>query len=95
MGCSKLKLHPVGPEVGKTDCNSVCKMMCCIGRCGQTIVYGPSDPDNWYPDLDWLEDELESANPPKLVYIVNPCNPTGWLACQALMCRRQVFLFAV
>ncbi|CAL5224308.1 g6975 [Coccomyxa viridis] len=45
--------------------------------CGQTIAYGPSDPDNWFPDLDWLEDELESATPPKLVYIVNPCNPTG------------------
>ena len=59
--------------------------MCCDGRCGQTIAYGPSDPDNWFPDLDWLEDELESANPPKLVYIVNPCNPTGWLACKALL----------
>ena len=58
-------------------------MMCCDGRCGQTIAYGPSDPDNWFPDLDWLEDELESANPPKLVYIVNPCNPTGQLACKA------------
>ncbi len=54
-------------------------MMPC--RCGQTIAYGPSDPDNWFPDLDWLEDELESATPPKLVYIVNPCNPTGVLCC--------------
>ena len=65
------------PETSKVECNNDCKMTCCDGRCGQTIAYGPSDPDNWYPDLDWLEDELESVNPPKLVYIVNPCNPTG------------------
>lgn len=45
--------------------------------CGQTIAFGVSHPDTWHPDLDWLEAELESREPPKLVYVVNPCNPTG------------------
>ncbi len=45
--------------------------------CGQTVAFGRSHPDTWRPDLDWLQDQLEGPNPPKLVYIVNPCNPTG------------------
>lgn len=43
----------------------------------QTVAFGPSDPDTFEPDLDWLEAELQGPNRPKLVYIVNPCNPTG------------------
>ncbi|KAK9918752.1 hypothetical protein WJX75_006606 [Coccomyxa subellipsoidea] len=45
--------------------------------CGQTVAFGPSHPDTWRPNLDWLEDQLEGPNPPKLVYVVNPGNPTG------------------
>lgn len=45
--------------------------------CGQTVAFGRSHPDTWRPDLDWLQDQLEGPNPPKLVYVVNPCNPTG------------------
>ena len=44
---------------------------------GNTISYGPSDPDTFHPDLDWLEEELKGPNKPQLVYLVNPCNPTG------------------
>lgn len=29
------------------------------------------------PDLDWLEAELAGEKPPKMVVIVNPCNPAG------------------
>ena len=83
------------PEIGAIRCNSGCMIMCCGGRCGPTIAYGPSDPDNWFPDLDWLKDELESATPPKLVYIVNPGNPTGQLACRTLMFGKQAFSLAI
>lgn len=44
---------------------------------GNTVTFGPSHPDTFYPDLDWLEQELQGPNKPKVVYIVNPCNPTG------------------
>lgn len=47
--------------------------------CGQSIAYGPSHPDTWHPDLDWLEHELKGPRPPKLVYVVSPGNPTGAL----------------
>jgi aspartate/methionine/tyrosine aminotransferase len=41
------------------------------------VVYGRCNPHSLHPDLDWLEDELSQPNPPKMVVIVNPCNPTG------------------
>ena len=44
---------------------------------GASVVLGPSDPDTWHPDLDWLERELTGPRPPKLVYVVSPGNPTG------------------
>lgn len=44
---------------------------------GANVVYGKCDPRTWHPDLDWLEAELQGACPPKVVVIVNPCNPTG------------------
>ena len=46
---------------------------------GASVVLGPSDPDTWHPDLDWLERELKGPRPPKLVYVVSPGNPTGAL----------------
>ncbi len=44
---------------------------------GASVVLGPSDPDTWHPDLDWLAAELQGPRPPKLVYVVSPGNPTG------------------
>lgn len=44
---------------------------------GQSVLMGPSDPKTFKPDLDWLEQQLKGPKPPKLVYLVNPCNPTG------------------
>ncbi len=44
---------------------------------GSSVVVGPSDPETWHPDLDWLATELQGAAPPKLVYVVSPGNPTG------------------
>ena len=42
-----------------------------------TLRMGPSDQRTFMPDLDWLQDQLSGPSPPKLVYVVNPCNPTG------------------
>ena len=44
---------------------------------GAGLVYGQCRQDDWHPDLDWLEQELQGPDPPKMVTIVNPCNPTG------------------
>ena len=44
---------------------------------GHSVVYGRCDPDTWQPDLDWLEQALSGPDPPKMVVLVNPCNPTG------------------
>lgn len=48
-----------------------------VGEKNENVVFGPSDPKNFNPDLDWLEEQLQQPDRPKLVYIVNPCNPTG------------------
>lgn len=42
----------------------------------KNVMYGPAGP-GLKPDLDWLEEELQGDNPPKMVVIVNPCNPAG------------------
>lgn len=42
-----------------------------------TVEFGPSNPETLHPDLDWLEEQCSSSNPPRLVYIVNPSNPSG------------------
>ncbi|KAK9809123.1 hypothetical protein WJX72_009699 [[Myrmecia] bisecta] len=44
---------------------------------GANVVYGPCRPEDWHPDLDWLEQEMHGPQPPKLVMLVNPCNPSG------------------
>ena len=41
------------------------------------VVFGDCDRQTWHPDLDWLEGELAGPNPPKMVVLVNPNNPTG------------------
>lgn len=47
----------------------------------QGVVQGPCDPSTFHPDLDWLERELSrtDVSPPRMVVLVNPCNPTGVL----------------
>jgi len=49
----------------------------------QAVRFGPCDPASWHPDLDWLEAEIQGNNPPKMVVLVNPCNPTGVLLSKA------------
>ena len=46
---------------------------------GRAVVLGPCHPDSMHPDLDWLDAELSGPRPPKLVVLINPCNPTGEL----------------
>jgi hypothetical protein len=44
---------------------------------GRGVALGPCHADSMHPDLGWLEAELAGPRPPKMVVIVNPCNPTG------------------
>lgn len=41
------------------------------------IIYGECDPLTLHPNLDWLQTVLRKPTPPKMVILVNPCNPTG------------------
>jgi len=43
------------------------------------VVLGRCDPDTLRPDLSWLEQTMQEPSPPKVVVLVNPCNPTGIL----------------
>lgn len=43
----------------------------------RSVRFGPCDPSTFHPDLNWLEQELLGPSPPKMVVLVNPCNPTG------------------
>ncbi|KAK9825707.1 hypothetical protein WJX74_000024 [Apatococcus lobatus] len=45
----------------------------------KNVVTGRCHPTSWHPDLDWLQAALASPNPPRMVVITNPCNPTGVL----------------
>eukprot|EP00878_Enallax_costatus_P026273 GHUV01028173.1.p1 GENE.GHUV01028173.1~~GHUV01028173.1.p1 ORF type:complete len:123 (-),score=19.62 GHUV01028173.1:217-585(-) len=44
------------------------------------VLLGPCDSSTLHPDLGWLQEQLERPDPPKMVVIVNPCNPTGEVA---------------
>ena len=60
---------------------------------GRGVALGPCHQDSMHPDLDWLEAELYGPRPPKLVVLINPCNPTGelphgvWLTLPAFVAR--------
>lgn len=41
------------------------------------VVFGRCNPSTWHPDLDWLEVALQGQSPPRMVVLINPCNPTG------------------
>eukprot|EP00879_Flechtneria_rotunda_P018349 GHRR01019246.1.p1 GENE.GHRR01019246.1~~GHRR01019246.1.p1 ORF type:complete len:399 (+),score=104.95 GHRR01019246.1:337-1533(+) len=43
------------------------------------LVLGPSNPNTLHPDWEWLQQELQGPSPPRVVVVVNPCNPTGIL----------------
>jgi len=51
-----------------------------------SILVGPSS-DGGYPDLDWLERQLENDADVHMVTIVNPGNPTGAALPRALLQR--------
>jgi aspartate/methionine/tyrosine aminotransferase len=44
-----------------------------------SVLLGPCDPKTFHPDLEWLASRLAGPSPPKMVVLVNPCNPTGVL----------------
>jgi katanin p60 ATPase-containing subunit A1 len=50
------------------------------------IVLGPSD-SALHPDADWLDELLKSGDPPKVVSIVNPGNPSGTYVPEPLLKR--------
>lgn len=54
---------------------------------GHAIAVGPCDPITWEPDVEWLEAELSSPAPPRLVVIVSPSNPTGCVVPPATLAR--------
>jgi aspartate/methionine/tyrosine aminotransferase len=41
------------------------------------VLLGPCDAASLHPDLQWLQQQLAGPKPPKMVVLVNPCNPTG------------------
>eukprot|EP00192_Tetraselmis_astigmatica_P012572 CAMPEP_0117669738 /NCGR_PEP_ID=MMETSP0804-20121206/12314_1 /TAXON_ID=1074897 /ORGANISM="Tetraselmis astigmatica, Strain CCMP880" /LENGTH=405 /DNA_ID=CAMNT_0005477859 /DNA_START=200 /DNA_END=1417 /DNA_ORIENTATION=- len=43
------------------------------------VSMGPCCSGTLHPDLSWLKDQLQGPDPPRMVTIVNPCNPTGVL----------------
>lgn len=40
-------------------------------------MWGRRDPVTFHPDLGWLREAMAVEYPPRLVVLVNPCNPTG------------------
>jgi len=44
---------------------------------GRSVIFGECNAQTLHPDLDWLEQILSSSERPKMVVLVNPCNPTG------------------
>lgn len=55
----------------------------CVQMTGSAcdIVLGQADPATLKPSLPWLRDALAGrvpgVAPPRMVVVVNPCNPTG------------------
>eukprot|EP00210_Caulerpa_lentillifera_P009383 g8945.t1 len=51
------------------------------------LIEGHCNPHTLQPDLDWLEKRFSEPNPPSLVVLVNPCNPTGILMSKESLTR--------
>ena len=71
-------------------------MLTASGIPKENVIIGPRVAETMLPDLDWLEEALFSASGkgkenqrkiPKLVVLVNPCNPTGVVLPKALLQR--------
>jgi aspartate/methionine/tyrosine aminotransferase len=46
---------------------------------GRQVVLGECGRGDLRPDLGWLRAQLQGPQPPRLVVLANPCNPTGVL----------------
>ena len=67
----------------------VCCALCVLPQMtggSNVVVFGRCDPATWHPDLDWLEGAMAGPSPPRMVVLINPCNPTG-------ACCRNVLKF--
>ena len=67
------------PVLVKTMLSAACAGSAQMTGGGRGVALGPCHQDSMHPDLDWLEAELSGPQPPKLVVLINPCNPTGEL----------------
>ena len=68
-------------------------MACQMTGGARNVILGEAD-SSLKPDLNWLEQQLQSDNPPKMVVIVNPCNPAGFLMTQSEVERAQALTAA-
>jgi aspartate/methionine/tyrosine aminotransferase len=50
------------------------------------VVLGPCCPHSLHPDWSWLQQQLAGPQPPKMVVLVNPCNPTGEASIHGCSC---------
>ena len=69
-------------------------MACQMTGGARSIVLGPPDAC-LKPDLAWLAEELNGDNPPKMVVIVNPCNPAGVLPLTSRRVHRTSALWLI
>jgi hypothetical protein len=59
------------------DAVPCCAVLLCPVHTTPQVLLGPCDPDSLHPDLSWLQQQLQGPQPPRMVVLVNPCNPTG------------------
>jgi aspartate/methionine/tyrosine aminotransferase len=56
---------------------TACRMALQMTGSAPKVLLGPCDAASLHPDLQWLQQQLAGPKPPKMVVLVNPCNPTG------------------
>lgn len=88
-GHIKIACTPLGLALSSVQFHRRAAVVCLqMTGGGRHVVLGPCHADSMHPDLDWLEAELAGPQPPKLVVLVNPCNPTGSCVQQACLAMR-------